>query len=788
MRTFSVSFFLGTWILAAFTTLPASLLGWPLVLLSVLLLLGVTIMLGLYSGRYQTFFSMACLLSGFLYALYTASALLEQRLPPDWEGEDIVLEGIISSIPEQRGQSVQFLFAVEQARLAGTVGNTLTASRLRGAVRLSWFAERARKARAAIDPPDVQVGERWQLVVRAKRPNGFMNPGGFDYEQWLFTQRVVATGYVRNREDNQRLQAAPLFHPDRIRSQISRAISHALADSPSAGLLQGLAVAERSGISAEQWDVLRRTGTSHLLAISGLHIGLVAGFGFLPVALLWWLFPGLYLRLPVSIAGGALGAVFALAYALLAGFSLPTQRALVMVLVLLFGLLQRQRIPFSLTFCTALLAVLLLDPLASLSVGFWLSFSSVGLLFILLNRQHRPARFGFLWLQLGLSLGMVPLTAAFFGGVSLVSPLANLVAIPWVTLLVVPLVLLGVVLLPISAELAAGVWWLAAQSLEGLWHGLSWLAQAEWALLPLPAVPWWWVLLGLSGFLFWLMPRGIPGRWLGLAMLLPLFIWQPARPLPGEFQLTVLDVGQGLASVIQTAQHTLVFDTGPKSSDSFDTGELVVLPWLRAQGIRQLDGLLVSHADNDHRGGADALLAALPVRQLWVNDSSIFPERVTSLCRAGQSWRWDEVDFQVLHPSAAFDSRKRNDHACVLRVGNGAHSVLLAADIERRAEAWLIDNQADLQVDVLLVPHHGSKTSSSPEFLAAVRPQLAVVSAGYRSRYNHPHPDVVARYRQAGIPLVNTVDTGALDLYFPASTGAVSMHAWRQQHRRFWNR
>ena len=781
MRLLSFGFFLGTCVLLLFPRLPND--GWG-VWLATLCILLVAGLLGLLPYGRKFFLLLACIFLGFAYALQCAGDHQQAQISTAWEGKDVLLEGVIRDVPELREGSVRFLLDAEQARLVGGDVPAEVAGEVvvwRGLLRVSWYLEPKQVL-------DLHAGERWQLVVRSKRPNGFMNPGGFDYEQWLFAQRIVATGYVRDDARNRRLQPAPPLSPDRLREAIQSAISAALPEQGSGGLIQGLAVSYRAGISPEQWEVLQATGTGHLLSISGLHIAMVAGFGFLPVMVVWWLFPALCLRLPVRVAGGMVGALFATAYALLAGFDIPVQRSLVMVLILLAGLLLRQAVPFTVSFAVAVLAVLLLDPLAPLAVGFWLSFVSVGMLFLLGSRRNQRHRFAFITLQLGLSLGIIPLNAAFFGSVSLVSPLANLFAIPWVTLLVVPLILVGIVVLPFSVEGAAGLWWLAAQALDGMFALLAWLAALPWAVLHVPALPWQWSLLAFLGFVVWLLPQGMPGRWLGLLLMLPLFVWSPPRPAPGEFRLSVLDVGQGLATVVQTAGHVLVFDAGPKAASGFDTGELVLLPWLRAKGIHAVDTLMVSHADNDHRGGAGILLADMPPANLWANAADMFPERPAQVCAAGQGWTWDGVQFRIVHPAVGFRAEGRNNHACVLHVSNGVHAALLTADIERPAEQWLVKQAEHLQADVLLAPHHGSKTSSSAEFLAAVQPRLAIVSTGYLNRFHHPHPKILERYQQHGIKVLNTVDTGALDVVFPATGVDISVSAYRQEYGRFWNR
>ncbi|EIJ36168.1 DNA internalization-related competence protein ComEC/Rec2 [Thiothrix nivea] len=769
MRSFAVSFLVGTLVLWVLPRLPEMrVLFWGMVAMALGMLASMAVFrLPLCLRLPATLVS--ALLLGACYTIWTASGVKADWLPQAWEGQDVLLTGTVADVPERRADGLRFLLDVEQADRGD----------YHGRLRLAWYEDAL---------PDIRAGDRWQLLVRGKRPNGFMNPGSFDYEQWLFSQRIGGSGYVRKSGQNQRVSHGLAFSPNAIRQRVQERIQTALGDSPETGLVQGLAVAYRSTISPQQWETLRKTGTSHLLAISGLHIGMVAGFGFLPVMLVWRLFPTLYTRMPVRVAGGIVGGVFACAYALLAGFTIPTQRALVMVLVLMLGLLWRRQIPFSITLALALLLVVLIDPLASLSAGFWLSFGAVSLLAWLGMRRHRQGKMAFLWVQLALSLGMLPLTAGFFGSVSLVSPLANLLAIPYVTVLVVPLILLGVLLTGILPGVAAWVWQAAALLLQGLMMGLDWLATFSLSSLYLPLVPLPWLLLALAGFTLLWLPRGMPGRWLGMALMLPLALFQPEKPEPGAFRLSVLDVGQGLASVVQTANHTLVFDTGPRVSDSFDSGELVVLPWLYGQGVRQLDTLVVSHADNDHSGGAKAILAAMPVAKVLVNAADVLTDHQTNLCLSGQSWHWDGVEFTMVHPSGNFPEQKENNRSCVLKIANQYHSVLLAADIERPAEQWLVKQDADLRADVLLLPHHGSKTSSSPAFIKTVSPQLGIVTSGYLNRFHHPHPSVVRRYEAYDVKLLDTVESGELRLDFPVTDAPWRLREWRKAQLHVWNR
>ncbi len=770
MRTFSLGFFLGTLSLLLLPDLPSRMLIYSMTL-------GLGIAVGLITYHFATYFwvrffsilSLSVLL-GNSYALLSAHQIKDHWLTPEQEGRDLTLTGVIVDIPEQRSDSTSFVLQANSPALQGRFS-------------LTWYADKT------TTPPKLKAGEQWQLVVRCKRPNGFSNPHGFDYEKWLFTQRIVGVGYVRPSVTNQRLAATPQWSVANSRQYIKEQIDQALDNSPAKGLVQGLAIAYTQAISPVQWDLLRQTGTVHLLAISGLHITMVAGLGLLPVMFFWWCWPRLALWLPLRIAAGSIGGLLAIGYACLAGLNIPTQRTLIMLLVMLLGLVWRRAIAFSSAFSFALLLVLLVDPLASLAVGFWLSFITVGLLVYLGKRRHKLSKFNAIHLQFMLSIGTIPLIAGFFGMISLVSPLANFIAIPLVTFVVTPLILLGIGVMGWYPLAATKLWQVSAWLLDWLMQGLHGLVTWPLANVYVPAIPSGWLVLALVGWLFLYLPRGSPGRWLGIVAVLPLLYYQAPRPALGEFTLNVLDVGQGLASVVQTAQHTLVFDTGPKTSSTFDTGELVVLPWLRGQGIKQIDRLLISHADNDHSGGAEALIKQLVVRSIVVSDQATLPELVNkALCQAGQQWQWDGVSFSVLHPSADFTVTDENNRACVVKVSNGFYSVLLTADIEQEAEAWLSHSGLNIQADVLLVPHHGSKTSSSLEFIQAVKPQLAIITSGYRNRFQHPHEIVLNRYAQQHIRVVNTVDTGAFSVSFPLAPTVWREEGWRLTHASMWQK
>ncbi len=717
----------------------------------------------------------AALLAGFLWTLLHATWTLQGTLPKTLEGADVVIEGHIASLVEEDDRRARFRFFVE--RLYHGEQRYTTPRR----VLLSWYGA---------DRPALKAGDRWRLTVRLKRPHGFMNPGGFDYEGWLFQQGIQATGYVRNKGNHTPLAAKGLSRPiDRLRHHLRRQMKEQLGEHPLGGLVQALTIGERSAIRPEQWRVLTDTGTNHLMAISGLHVGLVAGMVFFLIRRLWSLLGPAPLLLAAPRAAALAALLAASGYAALAGFSVPTQRALVMIAVVMGAIVWQRAIHPSHSLALALGGVLLLDPLAVMSSGFWLSFGAVAIILYGLGGRVNGRGGWKDWgrVQWVVTLGLLPLLAFFFHQAPLASPVANLIAVPWVSLGVVPAALLGTALLPFHAALGGLLLSLAATLLAWLWPLLEWLAELEplqWQ--PAAAIDGWALIAALVGVAWLLAPRGTPARWVGVGWLLPLILGTPKTPAPGEVWFTLLDVGQGLAAVIQTHNHTLLYDTGPRFSDRFNAGEAVVIPFLRHQGIRFLDVVMVGHGDSDHSGGVHALLREYPVARLLTT----VPENLgteAELCRQGESWTWDEVRFTVLHPPAPVQGGTGNDASCVLKVESAGASLLLPGDIERKGERKLVNGAFEkLKADLLVAPHHGSKSSSSPRFIDAVAPRYVLFSVGYRNRFRHPHPLVVERYEARGIRLLDTATSGAIHFRLN-DRGLSPPRRHRIEARHYWN-
>lgn len=764
-------------------------------------------------------------LLGFGLTGWRASIFQATTLNPALEGRDIVVTGTVLAMPQPGEDGLRFRLGIESASVSGQP------VLLPPQILLGWYAGfggRDARTLAVQDtdpsemaltlqrqPQTLRAGERWRMTVRLKAPHGNSNPHGFDYELWLWELGIQATGYVRAglRDAPPVKLSGSWAHPvERARQSVREAIYERVEDRQLAGVLAALVVGDQNAIERADWTVFRATGVAHLMSISGLHITMFAWAASWLLGSLWRrsvpLTPRLCLALPASSAGALGGLFLAALYALFSGWGVPAQRTIWMLATVVLLRQGGRQWPWLQTWLLAMAVVVALDPWALMQAGFWLSFVAVGILFATdsggpqirhdrvcdpFDSFNNPS----VWpkalarLMAGLARGareqwvvtlaLTPLSLLLFNQVSLVGLLANAVAIPWVTLLVTPLAMLGVLYAPI--------WDVAAGSVEWLMGFLQWLASWPLASMSVAAAPLWCAMAGVLGG--GLLAMRLPWHWrmLGIPLMLPVLLWLPARAAPGQFELLAADIGQGNAVLVRTASHALLYDAGPRLSSESDAGNRVLVPLLRALGER-LDLLMLSHRDSDHTGGASAVLAMQPQATLLssIEDRhELQALRQSVRCVAGQRWTWDAVTFEVLHPAAAdYEvANKSNALSCVLRVSNGSQTALLVGDIESPQELRLAAgaDPARLKADFLLIPHHGSKTSSSAPFLDAVRPQLALAQAGYRNRFGHPVESVLARYRERGIRLVRSPQCGAATWQ---SRQPADISCQRQEGQRYW--
>lgn len=688
--------------------------------------------------------------AGAAITAFQADRVIDSRWPSSRFGEVLTVEGVVASLPQaQRGDGG---FDGQPSRDSGRDATSTTwrfrfdpvdTAALPSKIRVAWYRS----------SESLRGGECWRLRLVLRTPHGGVNPGAFDYEGWLFRQGIGATATVRSGEHCADTGSHRLL---RLRQAFSDQLKTWLPDHPALPMVAALTLGDTSGLDDDDWQAFRLTGTTHLVAISGFNVAIIAGVVFWLVRALWRLLPALCLRLPAPTAALAGAVLAAFLYALLAGFEPPVQRAALMLgLLALAGAWGGLGTP-SRALALAWGLIVATDPLTVLAPGLWLSFTAVAAIFYV-SAGRLGTRSGWrtaITVQLMLSLTLAPLTLYAFQGTSLTGPLVNLLAVPLAAVLTPALIaalLLSFVLPVLGLPLLRGV----ADGLMLAQDGLLWLAAATpqaWAAAsPEPAA----LLLALIGALALFAPLGVPLRIFGVLAFSALWL-PPPRPVEHGFRLTVLDVGQGLAVVVHTARHTLLYDAGPAYPGGFDAGRSVVVPYLLRNGVRSVDRLIVSHGDLDHRGGVAAVEAALQVTDRRGHGSD-------RPCTAGERWHWDGVDFELLAGPDA--SASDNDGSCVLKLSHDGHAVLLAGDIEARREALLLDDQpARLRAEVLVTPHHGSRTSSTAAFIDAVAPALAVHSAGWHHRFGHPSPVVVSRYAERGIAQLATGDSGAVSI------------------------
>lgn len=738
------------------------------------------------SFKFKLLRSISILLFGAVWATVFAMWVLSGELEEETEGVEVTVVGRILGVPKLTERYAQFNFSVDRLNLDDREMNNPNKIRLR------WYGK---------DLPDLSPNDKWKFLVKLKRPHGSANPATFDYEAWLFSQRLRATGYIRKGETAMLLSKASTISVNGFRARFAEFLEQAALRQ--SAIIAALSIGLRQKMTDSQWATLQNTGTNHLVAISGLHIGLVAGLLYFVGSFIWSHTLLTRTFYPTQKAAWAFSLLGGITYAALAGFAIPTKRAMLMLISVaaLYFMGRRPGPWFSLGLVLSL--VLLFDPLAPLSMGFWLSFLAVG--FILLSarnktlfnegeeKQSSTKRFCLQWIgravsfiniQWALLIGLAPILLLTFHKVSLVAFVANLLAVPFIGLVVVPLILIGAFFFSIGLH-GSSLWFinLADQGIDWVWPYLQWLSESPFAIWQ-HSIDWPLALVAIMGSVGLLIRRFGYWRWLFPLAWMPAIFITPIGPKPGDLWLNILDVGQGLAIVVQTHQHTLLYDFGPSFDGGFDAGESIIVPYLRYTGVRHIDMAVISHDNNDHSGGYAAVESQFAINQFLAGPNEDINN--SEPCLAGHTWEWDGVYFEFIYPFRS-TIMQGNNGSCVLKITHAKGAILLTGDIEKEAESELlseIDSADILQSSILIAPHHGSKSSSTDAFVSAVSPEIVVFSAGYKSRFNHPHPSVSATYMNAGAKILSTANTGRIR--FKYSHNGLSTEIYRVQNRHFW--
>lgn len=719
--------------------------------------------LALFKSHKKLSVSIGVFTLGFAWMGVFSHSVMESYLDEKFLNKSILVKGHVFNLAQQSHDKSRFVFSVNQP--------------FNARVQLSWYGKNL---------PLLTPGDQYQLLVKLKHNNSYQNIAGFDYEKHLFSNNIHATGYVKKSIDNQFIANSGLSSIHTIRENIRQSIQPVLQIFEFSGVMNALIIGDRSLISDNHWQLFQSTNTTHLSVISGLHIGLVAGLVFWLSQQLWRLCPRCLLYAPSQIFASYLGLISALSYAVVAGFSVPTQRALIMAGVVFISIILRRNHNIWQLYGLALLLVLMLSPLSVYSIGFWLSFYVVAIIiYAAKQHQNRSYLFRLIYIQLLITIGTMPLVAWFFGVGSIFSPIANLIAIPVFSIIATPFSLIGAVMTGIGLDsLAQYCFMLVNETLALLSIILNFLSQLDfntWDFHHRSSVG---LILLILLVAVLLSPSGLKFNSIALGLILWIVFWPTPKVDFAKAKITFLDVGQGLSIVVKTQHHTMLFDTGASYASGFSLGDRVVTPFLKASGVKQIDKLIISHGDNDHIGGLESILENFEVKSILTSAGEKIKQQSQS-CQSGQKWRWDGIDFEILNPNINH-SLKGNNASCVLKISNENLSVLLSADIEKKAEKYLVKTLGNkLKSDVLLAPHHGSKTSSSPAFLAAVDPKIVVISSGYKNRFKHPAPIVVNRYENLAIKILNTSCSGQIDILLGDQ---LTIQQYRKENARFYMR
>lgn len=769
-----LSFVAGTISLQFFSKLPSNIIA--VIILSLVLLFALIIH-RTYPKKKKlcgcfllTFFA----LLGFNWSSFYAHQILKWSLNKNLEKQNVIIEGYITSLPKYDEEKMSFIFKMTH----------LNGKEEKAKLLINWYKDYPKY-------PFLKVNDKWRLAVRLKRPHSNLNPGSFDVEKYFLVNSIRATGYVINNPLNARLNSNKFyFNINKLREYLNVKIKDSLRGLPFTNFISALVIGDQSGIDKTEWQVLRRTGTIHFLIIAGLHIGFIAGLMFFLAKSMLKFFPRLTLYIPAPYFGACGALLGAITYSALAGFSIPTERATIMIGIFMLSLLLQRNIPAGHSLLIALLIIILLNPLAGLSSGFWLSFAAVFIItYSLESRIVKPGKYGrYFKLQLSLTLGLIPLTLLFFCEAPIVSFLANIITIPAMGFIIIPLSFTGSLFLLFAPSIGHGLLLISTKILSIIWQWLSYLSTLPLASFHHNIFNNWILFSSLISMLLFLSPRYLPCRSIFIVWLIPLIFYLPPGPTASsEIWFTLLDVGQGLASVIRTKNHVMVYDTGLKLKDGSDSGETIIEPFLRNIGVKKIDMLIISHNDEDHSGGAQYLLNSMHIKYVMASKPEVFKDHNARKCQSGMTWSWDGVNFSFLHPPKDFPL-EGNNASCVLKVTSGKNSVLFSGDIEKEAEKLLVAEKAqDLNSSILIVPHHGSRTSSKQYFVDAVNPKYALFSTGYLNRFRFPSKTVMKRYLKNKTLILNTAQTGAITFKFTSKSSMLAPELYRVTHKRYWH-
>ncbi len=744
-------------------------------LIGILLIITLILLFKFYK---KLFFALLLFVLGFLYMGIHSHNTLSNNIGLNYLNKHITVVGNITNLVKSKGHKTSFTLSTYKPFTAN--------------IKLSWYGK---------NQPKLQAGETWRLRVKLKNNNGLKNKIGFDYEKSLFINNIDATGYViiKNPAINKFIKLSNQNIINQARQKIKNTLNPYLAKLENGNIIYALISGDRAGISSEEWEIFRQTNTSHLTVVSGLHIGIISGFVFFIALFFYKLCSRCCLRIPAQIFASYAGIISAITYALLAGFSVSTQRASVMAITVFASIISKKHYPIWDLYAYALFAVLIIEPLSALSIGFWLSFIAVALILYGVKAYKNLSKIPrMLSIQLLISFAMLPILLWFFSGFGFSSFIANTIAIPIVSFIALPSSLLGAISALLDFNLLTNwLFYIADYSLYIIIEVLEYLKNINifnnklYYNYGIESI--WQLLLIIICFVIIFLPKGLKFRRFGFISLLALFSYNKSLGFEdNKFIVEVMDSGQGLAIIIQTKNHNLLFDTGFSSVSGFNIGDSVIMPYMFKKNIRKIDTVIVSHSDNDHIGGLKYINKQIAIGEIFTST----PKQVQKIvninniktCDKGQNWVYDNINFSILHPNKSYKltNKKTNNNSCVLKISNGKYSILITADIEKNAEKYLIKNASKkLKADILLVPHHGSNTSSTYDFLIAVSPTIAINSSGYSNRFSHPSDKVLSRYNALNIPLYDTQCSGQITLSIGDD---IIINEARKDNKNYWTR